>query len=291
VGTSAAPDADPDRPVLLWGEAPDGGRQTWWVRATADDPGFEVDRRPGVVVATRRALYRWHTREMPLETRLDCTDRHGEAVGPGGDGRGVVAELQPLAGAERSAARRVLGPRREAAAESADWREEVELLGSLGPRLFLRRSAYGYHCGAHGRVDAEFLVYGMRAQRSLRPAPAPELNRAARRRIAGALRARARGLGFGRGVERTLYRPRFGPKGVEGVHQWTGPSCYACSDGRWDSYTVSTQLAGDPVPAAWKPHTPGIAEAVRWLTARRNGVVIRGASRPDPSLRNAFVAL
>jgi hypothetical protein len=244
-----------------------------------------------VVVAADGALFHWVVEEESVPTELDCEEL--ETIPGRGTGTGVSAFLDRVGGGER---RDLFSPRALEAREASDWEENATLRGSLGPYLFVERSMYSYHCGAHGGSQHEFFVIDARtgnpvemyAQDEL---PALDSGMAGRARAALVEATDGESLLFGDEVSYTLSVPVLGAGGVRLSHQWTAGTCYACSDGAWDSYTVSTQIETDALPAILAAHAAGAAEVVRFVASEYEGITVHGVSRPDPSLRAAFEEL
>lgn len=279
--------AEAHAPFLVWGTDRDGLTYSFWIERTAT--GFASTEATGVVIAADGALYHWVEEEVPLEAKLDCetleTDGSAEATG-------VAVFLDRVGGGER---RDLFSSDPLAALEAADYSEEAALIGSLGPFLFVTRSTYEHHCGAHGGVSYAFHVIDARTGNPVELYGEEELPAVAR--FAEAARTKlvsetdGEALVFGEDIEQTLFRPVLDASGARMAHQWTMGACYACSDGEWDSYTVSTTLESDALPAVLAPHAEGTADVLRWLTSEVEGITIGGVSRPDPALRAAFETL
>ncbi len=279
------------RPVLVWGRDDEGLSYTWWVEREREG-GWDVVGTTGVVVAIDGALHHWVVDEEPVATELDC--ELFETVPGTGEGTGARAFLERVDGGDR---REVLAPAAAEARESAEWTESVRLLGSLGPYLFVERETYSYHCGAHGGTEHETFVWDARTGEPVelydagaRAALERVMEPAAKQALAD--ESDGESLLFGDEVHRTRVRPVFEPNGIVRMeHQWTGATCYACSDGEWGSYTVSTQLLTDELPPAVAPHAADIGDALRFLHGEVEGLVVGGVSKADPDARDAFEAL
>ena len=285
----AAAAVAPERrdPFLFWGTDEAGLIYSIWVSEGAG--GLERIEASGVVVASDGALWHWVEEEQPLSIALDCETLEETATGTT---TGVNVFLDRVGGGARLD---LLASNAMAAREAADWEESVELLGSVGPYLFVRRSVYSYHCGAHGGIEHEFFAIDVRTSNPVelvaetdREALSPMLDRA---RATLATETDGDSLMFGDELTHTMYWPAFEERGLHMMHQWTGEACYACSDGDWSSYTVSTQIEDAQIPAELAPHAAGIDDALRWLRAELPELTIRGVSRPKASLRDAFEEL
>jgi hypothetical protein len=165
----------------------------------------------------------------------------------------VVAEFAE-AGAD--AVVPVLGAERDTAA--ADQQQGAELLGSAGPFAFVKTWRWVYACGAHGMTTASFLVVDLARRTqfilfddSTRAAVAMAHHPAA---MAAFLRDTT--------IERiaqpdsamfTMAVPRYRGARLTLDYQFTGEACYACSDGRWSSYTRSVVLPDTILPPLLQP--------------------------------------
>ena len=277
----------PRSPFLFWGTDEEGLTYSIWVREGA--AGFERIEATGVVIASDGALWHWVEEEEPLAMALDCETLEETASGTT---NGVSVFLERVGGDARLD---LLTPNAMAAREAADWQESVSLIGSLGPYLFVSRSVYSYHCGAHGGHERELFVFDARTGNPVDVLADPEREELSsmvdRARAALAAETDGDSLMFGDELEHTMLWPTFDADAVRMRHQWTAESCYACGDDEWASYTVSTQLDEAQIPAELAPHAAGIEEALRWLRTELPDITVRGVSRPKATLRSAFEQL
>lgn len=273
---------------LVWGRDEAGFTSTWWV---APDEPIDPESAAGTVLAIDGALWYWVVEEEPVAAKLDC-DLLAEVADE--EGIGVRAALQRVDGGAR---REVLSPSVDDARASAQFEEHAVLTGSIGPYLFVHRSAESYHCGAHGGSEHASFVWDARAEAPVHVYAAEQLELV---RAASETRARAQLAAatdgesalFGDEVELTLLRPTFAPSGAaELAHRWTAAVPYALSDGGWSAYTASTELFGNALPGVLAPHAAGSAEAVRRVREAAPGITIGGVSAADPALREPFQAL
>lgn len=255
----ARPAAPAAKPLLVWGYEDDEG-YTWWIQPDGAG-GFDVVRRFGTVVAADGALWQWAFSEERVATEVDCAD-------PGqipGEAFGVRAYLYRIDGGERR--------------DVVVANDDAQLVGSIGPYLFVRRSGYSYHCGAHGRIEQhEAFVWDVRSRQRVAvytPDALASMLAEARERLA--LESDGE---LGGEVTRTMVRPVFDPTGaVRMEHQWTAG-------------TVSTRLVIDALPQTLAPHVPdGAGAAIRHLHESVEGLVVDGVGEAYPAWRGRFEAL
>jgi hypothetical protein len=268
----AAGNADSGGVVLVWG-TPEGGSQTTW--HVAED-GTVVREERGIVVATQRGEWRWVTVDETLET-TGCEGWDG-AAGEPGDGRGTRAELVLGGGSARQG---VIAPPAEDGVQEID--HSVQVLGSVGPYLFLRESSYVYSCGAHGFTSAAFTVWdvdrgeavdllgAVPGARELQGAAAKILDQDQDDAFAAAQDEES--------AELVQIAPSYSPRGwLRLSAQFARAACYACSDGEWASYSRSATvpMAGMPARLApWAAPPPG----VQAFLSRRPEIKMGGWSR------------
>jgi len=162
-----------------------------------------------------------------------------------------------------------------------------EVLGSVGPRIFIRHGTWEYYCGAaHGDSDAAFSVYDIRSQSQVSMAELLEDEALAAavqdtREAAWQAFADESFLDDDRAaLEPTLIFPTFGGEQVGWTVQWTGGACYACGDHLWSAYSTSQRV---PVAAAGVLGSPDrVPPAVRALAESMSSNEIRGWSRIEP---------
>lgn len=184
-----------------------------------------------------------------------------------------VADLvwTPLAGGEPRVVDPLVFPADTPPGERFEWTEDVTVDGQVGPYLFVRGQAVDHGCGAHPNTLARSRVIDVATG-----AEAPLLDDVTLRPVLDAARAsllaslaRPGADGTPRGeaarpedLEIARLVPRWTPEKLVLAVQVTAPTCYACSDGQWSSYTVSETvdlLEVSPallpwaVPPAWPP--------------------------------------
>jgi hypothetical protein len=225
--------------VLAWIRQPDGATET----LRLDRDGTVLGRHPEIRIATSTGEWIWRTAEIAVPT-APCPSDPPDEAGPDTSrpGRTTRATLER---ADGQMAQSVVAPERPPP-DTNELLHEVRLLGSVGAKLFVEESSYVYACGAHGMTTVTFRVWD--AERGaeidlLRGIP--DLDRLTARAHA---KLAEPGDDGAETPELTAVIPRFGPDRVRFDAQLTAPTCYACSDGVWSSYTRSVRLPTAPPP-------------------------------------------
>jgi hypothetical protein len=228
--------------TLVWATpAEDAPPSTY---ALADD-GAVVSRTEGVRVWASGTTWTCEVsvEAVPTQACEEGPERPAQA------GQGVRVRLVP-ADTSRKAIE-VVGP------FSGDPVNEVQqsarLLASVGPYVFVEESTYTYTCGAHGNTGVSFAVWDLENGRTvdlLSELPDREHLLASGKR---AIDEEPSAVDFSRPEDPpalTELLPRLGAHGrLEASALVTVASCYACTEGGWSSYTVSTAV---PVPLPWR---------------------------------------
>jgi hypothetical protein len=223
--------------TLVWTVADEGALPSTYA---LDDDGAVVSHRGGIHIWASGTEWAFDVSVEPIATQA-C---EGDAEQPPQESRGVRVRLVP------SVASRV--PIEIVSPAASDQSNQVDqsarVLASIGPYVFIEESTYSYTCGAHGNVGVSFAVWNVEDGRPidlLSDLPDRQHLLALGRQ---AIDARPDIVDFSRPDDPptvTELLPRLGPHGqLEASALVTVASCYACSDGGWSSYTVST-----PVPA------------------------------------------
>lgn len=266
---------------IVWARDDEGAARSFWVERDARGR-LEILANDGILVGVDGELFHWAVYEEELETTVACGELNRPPVG----GTGVRVLLESV---DDDRSLELITPDREAARDASDWNEVVRLEASAGPYLFVRRSAWAYHCGAHGSSSHRFVVLDARTGGSATIDVDPGDDD--RQRAWTELESQdvfATGPGE---LTPTLYRPVFGADGVAMEYQWTAETCYACSDGRWDSYTVSARVRSRNVPDAIRRVLDVPGEALDWIRDRFEPAEIGGVSRVAAEQRQAFEQL
>lgn len=136
---------------------------------------------------------------------------------------------------------------------AAEYLRRSRLLGSVGPYVMVLHETYVYDCGAHGNTTMAFDVVTLDSTappRFWRPGIRGAAERSLARRARTQFAARPEG-------ERpmttdsllvTALVPRYDAGRFTLHWQFTADACYACSDHRWSSYSVSEWVAVPRLP-------------------------------------------
>ncbi len=287
--------------LVVWGTDDAGTARSYFV--ARDDTGrLQIRERRGAIVAFDGTLWRWHVHEQRVPLYLDCdrmddgdttvstsrrvaygTAARGELLRMGAPGRRVVNRLAPDARAE------------------AAYEAEVMLIGSVGPYLFVHDAYSDYDCGAHGNGTHSFRTWDAAHRRAVDLYARDELEAidhtlwprartALLARYPGALDAVFDGKGLrDRDMERTLIAPVFAADGGASMeHQVTADADYVDSDDAWGSYTVSTRVRTDILPARLRPVLSGTAPLLRAFAAVHPKLHIAGVGTTLLALRTVF---
>jgi hypothetical protein len=229
--------------VLVWGRDTKGALWTYQVQPD----GASGARLEGVHVASKRGTWTWVTQTIDVETEpcdLSLGARH-----PAQSGTVTRASLVRAQGQEQLV---VDPPARCDDHCPNELHHDVHPVGSVGPYLFVEQSQYTYACGAHGATATSFLVWDIDQGRPVDLLAAVpnrlELRAEASRRFADD--ERELGAPFGSAPPKLT---ELVPVVVDGRRlafdaQLTIETCYACSDGRWSSYTRSVRIRTEPPP-------------------------------------------
>ncbi len=271
---AAPPEAESGGEVLLWGRTNEGPRTTFRV----DGSGRVLGEEPGVVITTSRGELVWHEREE--EIVLGGCEEGGtrkEALEPG---KVTHAWLSPR---EDQGRQIVVDPSGSEGEGVEELSHGVELLGSIGPYLFVHESVYIFACGAHGNATAGFHLWDAEAGRAVDLLPDLPNNAAIAQRAERMLDEGDMDPEEARKEENlpelVQIVPFYGERGGLRVDaQFMRGDCYACSDGAWSSYTRSVVLPSEWMPERFAPwSTPPVA-VVKFLQSR-SGFVLGGWSR------------
>jgi hypothetical protein len=262
--------------MLVWARDKQGLAWTYQVQ-----PDGKADARlEGIHIATKRGEWTWVTKTLDVETEpcdLSLGSRHpaqggtvtrASAVGSG-DREQVIVDPDTACGSEHC---------------PNEVRHEARPVASVGPYLFVEQSTYAYACGAHGFTQASFVIWDLDQGRAV-DLVGQVPNREAL--LADAARAFAEDAAdrpvFGDGkAEITELLPTLdsSTRKIGFEAQLTVPSCYACSDGLWSSYTRSVRVkAAAPAPLASFTELP---TQVAVFLSRHPGLGLGGWSEGRP---------
>ncbi|MDC3955704.1 hypothetical protein [Polyangium jinanense] len=269
---AAPPEAESDGEVLIWGKQDDGLPATYRV---ADD-GRVLGEEPGIVIATSRGELVWREREAEVKLGGCEGGTPPENLEPG---TVTHAWLAP----RDDQARQVIVDPGDDGAGVGELSHHVELLGSVGPYLFVHEDVSVFSCGAHGNTVANFKLWDAEAGKEIdlmRHLPNKE-----------ALARRAEPMLDEGDMDPEEARkheaipdlvqifPVYGERGGLRIDaQFARDDCYACSDGLWSGYTRSVILPSESMPERFAPwSTPPVA-VVKFLQSHP-GFTLRGWSR------------
>jgi hypothetical protein len=239
--------------MLVWVRDKQGVAWTYQVQ-----PDGKGDARlEGIHIATDRGRWTWVTKTLDVETEpcdLSLGSRH-----PAQGGTVTRASVVGSAGTHEQV---IVDPDTNCGAEHCpnEVRHDARPVASLGPYLFVEESTYAYACGAHGFTNASFVVWDLDKGRAV-DLVGQVPNRDAILAEAGRLfaeDANDRPV-FGDGKpDITEILPVVEGSGKVGFEaQLTAPTCYACGDGLWSSYTRSVRVkARPPAPIAGFTEVP-----------------------------------
>lgn len=230
--------------MLVWARDKQG--LAWTYQVQPDGKGDA--RLEGIHIATRRGRWTWVTKTLDVETEacdLSLGSRQPAQVG-------TVTRASAIGSGDREQV--IVDPDTACGSEHCpnEYRHDARPVASLGPYLFVEQSTYAYACGAHGFTTASFVVWDLDHRKPV-DLVGQVPNRDALFTDAARLFAEdsANRPIFGDGkAEVTEVLPVLDPSGKVGFQaQLTIPTCYACSDGLWSSYTRSVRVKTAP-PAA-----------------------------------------
>jgi hypothetical protein len=252
----------PEPRTLVWTTGPGGARQTWKV----DAAGAAAARYDEVRFVAGGKIWAWHEGPEEVETTPcendDESGSEASAAVPPPVGSGTRATIARVDAARTDVGRApsvedVVEVVAVAAGDGAqELNQHVELVATVGPYLFVRESTYAYTCGAHGNVAVAFTVWDAERQANIGVGLADGAVESEERALASkALAADDDVSAFAENseleVELTEIVPNYGHDAqLSLAMQFTAPSCYACSDGAWSSYSKSTKRVAPLIPDA-----------------------------------------
>jgi hypothetical protein len=266
-------DPAPRAGFFVWTRDAEGRAQTHRL----DTAGREVETLDGVFIATPAGSWQWSERDLPIATS-PC-ERYDEEGGlirgseePGLATRAVLANT--VSGDEQGI---VEAPPDADGAE--EFQQSVELVGSVGPLLFVRQSTYVYTCGAHGTTRVAAIIWdASTGSRTALPVDVGSLGRPR----AEALRALAEDGDEFPATDETMDLTEIVPSlardgSLKLGLQFTAPTCYACTHGGAGSYTKSTIVDADRLSDALGGYAKAPA-AVRGFLATYPEAEVKGWS-------------
>jgi hypothetical protein len=256
--TAAAKPAEPSS-YLVWVRDAQGEASTH--RIDARD-GRALGSLDGVVLAVNGVAWRWEEAQLPVASE-DCPAEM--TLDPLEDGHATRVVLHPI-GQDSRLEQEVVEP--SGRADVNQLEHDVELLGSVGPYLFVQESEHAYACGAHGFWSNSFFVWDAASGKKVTFAEVSELSLL--RDDAKALFDEDEDLDLEEGEtpELTKLVPSWKPDGALAFgHQFTKSTAYAFSDGRWSSYTRSVVVPSRTLPKEIAPYAQAPAAVVAFAAA------------------------
>lgn len=264
--------------ALVWATDGSGTAATFRLRIDPDG-SIREERTSGILVAARGEIFRWSARQVPVPTGLAC-ESFGETGAPE-PGTGTLVSLVPVRTDAASHPMSVSRPDYAQGLEVNMFTESVELTASLGPYLFVHQNVFSYTCGAHGGEYHDAFVFDAESGRRVALYAAAEEKQLEREFAGQALHALdAEQILPGTPLTLTASHPVYDDAGLRMDHQWTANTCYACSDGQWDSYTMSTHVTSVDMPKALRGAANAASDAARWLHRMHPELRVGGVSFP-----------
>ena len=205
------------------------------------------ERVSGIEIATRTGTWRWITDEVTVATE-PCDDES-----PPQEGSSTRAALARSPKVKQV----IFDP--PTTTEATVLSGSVDLVGSLGPLLFIEQGESTYNCGAaHGGHSASFLVWDAeRAEAVDVLKDLPDEQEIFARAVEAFAAAEEPEKVDDQSFEITELRPVFHDGELSFEAQVTIDACYACSDGNWSSYTKSVRVPAEiPEVAVPYAHVP-----------------------------------
>lgn len=258
--------------MLVWARDKQGLAWTYQVQPDGKADG----RLEGIHIATTRGRWSWVTKTLDVETEpcdLSLGSRH-PAQG------GTVTRASVVGSGDRE--QLIVDPETGCGGEHCpnEVRHEARPVASLGPYLFVEQSTYAYACGAHGFTHASFVVWDLDKARKVDlvgqvPNREALFAEAARQMIDDAT-DRLGIFGDGKADITEILPVVEGSSKVAFQAQLTVPTCYACGDGLWSSYTRSVRVKA-PAPAPLASFTE-LPTQVSIFLAHHTGLSLGGWS-------------
>lgn len=236
---------------------------TRWVKRGADGSMEELGRREGLWIVADGTLWEMGQTTARWKTR-GCEFFDGER---GSRSAWVTHQSRGVEFRGRDGRRHDLVDARAAALEPdpalpedeqlvlGDFAQTHQPVASLGSLVILRSDEYSYMCGAHGGVSVSMLAYDLdTGQRVDLVGQGEALGVGATR--AASIRAELERQDAWEDDEilLTAVTPQVVDGRLVASLQFTAGTCYACSDGAWDSYTTSVQVQAPRLPRDLEPH-------------------------------------
>jgi len=236
--------------ILVWVRNDAGQTRTF--RLAADGALRVLEERDGIVLATTHGELTWQSDEKEID--LDgCEQLDGTPKAPT---KGAVT-VANLVDAKGHVVQKVVDTHNTEGGDVNELQHHVELLGTMGPFLFIHEQTYVYACGAHGGTMASAFAWDAEQGKTIdlmRALPSNEkLAREAKRKLDEVDDASDGADEDTEKPEPTQLVPVYGERGALRLDvQFTRSACYVCSDGLWSSYTRSALVPSEWIPEALK---------------------------------------
>jgi hypothetical protein len=262
-------------------EAPPPPRVYVWTTSANDaapvthvlsDAGDVLEDLPGIHVSAAGTVWTWEQSPEAVETS-PCED---DPERPAGEGHATRARLVPddKSRAPLSIATPVDG------GDVNEIDHSVRVLASVGPYVFVEESTYAYTCGAHGNTGVSFAVWNLDEGATVdlvADLPNRDDIAASGKKVIDDDPDTTDFTADGETASITEVLPHVGAEPrLQATALVTVPSCYACTQGGWGSYTMST-LVDSPLPTRLEP-LGNIPRAVSAFAARHPELSIGGYS-------------
>ena len=232
--------------ILLWATKGEGeARQTRTFRLAAEGSLTVLHEHDGILIATSHGELKWQAQE--IEVKLAGCDMEG---GPGMPTKGSATTAN-LVNSTGNIVYKVVESDGEGG-ELDDLQHHVELLGTIGPYLFIHEVSYMNGCGPHGNTMASAMIWDADSGKTIdlwSELPAKDkLAETARRKLIEEEPEPGQEEESNK-PEPAQFVPAYGERGALRLDaQFTQSACYACSDGQWSSYTRSAIVPTDWIP-------------------------------------------
>lgn len=154
-----------------------------------------------------------------------------------------------------------------------DYTEHHAPIAGIDAIIIFRSTTYSYECGAHGGVESSFVAFDLdHGTREDLLGAARELGEAKKHTAQVRADLIARDAWEDGDIELTAVYPRVVDERLETRFQYSTGACYACSDGAWNSYSVSTEIVSDNLPASLRAHAtppPVVVESLVGVDQQR----------------------
>jgi hypothetical protein len=175
---------------------------------------------------------------------------------------------------------------------------DIEVIGTMGPWIFIERSVYSYLCGGpHGATAKELLVVNMETLKTIPAYPGQEKDKVEKSILGEESRSAASPVTLFSGKEyRTVFNALIGKAkkdigDTEDADEFrvtrirpvvdrerlglevllTAPTGYASSDGAWGSYTRSRAYPAPFVPELLAPYRNIPPAVLKWWQVNKAG--------------------